>query len=383
MRHHLKTAVKLLLLLAAAGAAYYHFRLSPIPVQTTSPKRQSLMETVFGTGTLEVKSVVSISPRNTGQLAELFADQGDTVKAGQTLCTMVADDLKQQLKVSENELEVTRATIKRLEAEIASAQATCDYTELAFQRSEHLFKANFETQEDFDKRTEARKVAAFALERVQAQKSEAELTMAKQSAQIEYNRTKLAETTLSSPFDGVVVRRNRECGAVVNPGVSIMEVAATNEIWATVWVDETTVSKLKVGQKAQVVFRSQPQRTYPAAVRRLSRETDRETREFLVDLALEELPENWTLGQRLEAHIMIGELEDRICVPTKMIRWEKNSPFVLALENGKIVRRALELGLQTKMMTEIAKGLSLEDRLVLSPDEHLPHIGRKAEVHGQ
>ena len=226
-------------------------------------------------------------------------------------------------------------------------------------------------------------MAAFALERVQAQKSEAELTMAKQSAQIEYNRTKLAETTLTSPFDGVVVRRNRECGAVVNPGVSIMEVAATNEIWATVWVDETTVSKLKVGQKAQVVFRSQPQRTYPAAVRRLSRETDRETREFLVDLALEELPENWTLGQRLEAHIMIGELEDRICVPTKMIRWEKNSPFVLALENGKIVRRALELGLQTKMMTEIAKGLSLEDRLVLSPDEHLPHIGRKAEVHGQ
>lgn len=244
MRHHLKTAVSLLLLIVVVGAAYYHFRLSPVPVQTASPKRQDLMETVFGTGTLEAKTVVSISPRSTGQLAELFADQGDAVKAGQTLCTMAADDLRQQLKVSENELEVTKAAIKRLDAEIASAQATCDYTELAYQRSERLFKANVETQADFDKQTEARKVAAYALARAQAQKNEAELTMVKQSAQIEYNRTKLAETMLTSPFDGVVIRRSRECGAVVNPGVSIMEVAATDEIWGTVWVDETAVSKL-------------------------------------------------------------------------------------------------------------------------------------------
>ena len=93
--------------------------------------------------------------------------------------------------------------------------------------------------------------------------------MVKQSAQIEYNRTKLAETTLTSPFDGVVIRRSRECGAVVNPGVSIMEVAATDEIWGTVWVDETAVSKLKVGQKAQIVFRSQPDQPYAATVRRL------------------------------------------------------------------------------------------------------------------
>ena len=95
MRHHLKTAVKLLLLIVVVGAAYYHFRLSPVPVQTASPKRQDLMETVFGTGTLEAKTVVSISPRSTGQLTELFADQGDAVKAGQTPCTMAADDLRQ------------------------------------------------------------------------------------------------------------------------------------------------------------------------------------------------------------------------------------------------------------------------------------------------
>ena len=52
MRYLLKTAVKLLLLIVGVGSAYYRLRLSPVSVQTESPKRQDLMETVFGTGTL-------------------------------------------------------------------------------------------------------------------------------------------------------------------------------------------------------------------------------------------------------------------------------------------------------------------------------------------
>ncbi len=77
---------------------------------------------------------------------------------------------------------------------------------------------------------------------------------------------------------------------------------------------------------------------------------------------------------------MIRKLEDRLCVPTKMIRWEKNSPFVLVMANGIIARRMLKLGLQTQMVTEVVEGLVAEDRLVLFPDDHLSHVGRKAEV---
>ena len=43
-------------------------------------------------------------------------------------------------------------------------------------------------------------------------------------------------------------------------------------------------------------------------------------------------------------------------------------------------KHPLKLGLQTKMATEITEGLSTDDRLILFPDDHLPHIGRKAEV---
>lgn len=62
---------------------------------------------------------------------------------------------------------------------------------------------------------------------------------------------------------------------------------------------------VKKGQKARVVFRSEPQKNYPGVVSRLGREMDRETREFLVDVRVEQLPVNWAVGQRAEVYIQI------------------------------------------------------------------------------
>ena len=50
---------------------------------------------------------------------------------------------------------------------------------------------------------------------------------------------------------------------------------------------------LEVGQPARVVFRSESDRSYPGKVARLGKETDRETREFIVDVRVLELPQNW------------------------------------------------------------------------------------------
>lgn len=76
-----------------------------------------------------------------------------------------------------------------------------------------------------------------------------------------------------------------------------------DELWVSAWVDETAIARVAPGQPARVVFRSEEGRSYPGVVARLGRETDRETREFLVDVRVTELPKNWTIGQRAEVFI--------------------------------------------------------------------------------
>jgi hypothetical protein len=63
------------------------------------------------------------------------------------------------------------------------------------------------------------------------------------------------------------------------------------------------MARLEPGQPARVIFRSEPDRSYPGRVVRLGRETDRETREFVVDVQPEVLPKNWAIGQRAEVYI--------------------------------------------------------------------------------
>ena len=373
---------KALMALCALGliAVAWRLWLSPVQVETCAPTHERFSDGVFGTGTLEAKNRVAISPRDTGQVVALYADQGDEIRKGDVLVELFADDTLQQLKIAEAELEVARETVRRTEMELASAKATFDLAESSHSRVEALFRKEVESESEYEKTLGARDVARAAYSEAAVRKREAELAVVRQEAQIEYWKTKLSETKLIAPFDGFVIRRNREVGAVVNPGVSIMDIADRSEIWASVWVDETRFADIRPGQRATVELRALKGRKFGGVVRRLARETDRETREHLVDIALEHLPETWSLGERLEAMIAVGTEEDRLAVPSALIRWKEGSPFVLVLRDGRIRRQPVRLGVRTPAKTEILDGLGGDDLVIGGGDDLLGKAGRRAKA---
>jgi len=209
MKRSYKNLLKIAAILVIAGVAVYFFKFKPVQAKTVPVGKGDLVKTVFGTGTLEAKIRVSISPQNTGLLEKLHADQGDTVKAGQLLAVMSSADIRQQLKVAEAEMAVTRAGLTRIDAEIASGKASLEYARSAFQRSERLLKSHADSQSNFDKTREAFLVASAALDQANKKKAEMEVSLTRHQAQIDYYKSKLAETELRAPFDALVVRRNR------------------------------------------------------------------------------------------------------------------------------------------------------------------------------
>lgn len=379
MKRHLKTVIKTVIVIFIAGIAFYFWKLSPVKVQTCEVKESAVTQTVFGTGTLEGKTRLAISPRETGSVRKLYADQGEFVKAGTLLVEMDADDILQQMKVAEAELAVAGASLARIDAEIRSAKANFEYARLMFQRSEKLLQSNAESRSAFDKNRENMLVTAAALEQAEKRRIEAEAALAKQQAQIAYYKTKLAETRLIAPFDALVVRRNREQGAIVNPGVSIMDIVDTSTIWASVWVDETQIARLQNGLAADVIFRALPQQRFQGKICRLWRETDRETREYKVDIALEKLPPNWTLGQRLEVFIKVSAPKQCINIPANLISWKNNRPFVLAVVDGKITERPVKSGIRGKNSVEIVSGLQAGDKIVMQPQKNMSFINRRVK----
>ncbi len=377
MKRVSRSIIKFSILALLAGGGIYWWKFSPVEAQSRAVNRSTLHQTVFGTGTLEAKTRVSISPYETGLVKTLHADQGDMVKAGALLVEMNAEDIVQQLSVAEADLSIAQAALQRVDAEIAAAHATLDYAKLTFERMEKLLQSQSISLADVDKSRQAYQVASAQLEQAEKKKQEIEAEQVRHQAQINYYKSKLAETRLNAPFDALVIRRNREQGSMVNPGVSIMDVVDTSQIWASVWVDEAALAAIQPGMQVDVVFRAMPQQKFPGKVCRTSRETDRETREYRVDVALEKLPENWVLGQRLEVFIHTGSEENCLAIPNQFICRDKQRLFVLVDEQGRIAERDIKAGVQTREQTQILSGLSESDRLILQPLQHREHVNRR------
>ncbi|MEI2723095.1 MAG: hypothetical protein V9H26_05980 [Verrucomicrobiota bacterium] len=98
------------------------------------------------------------------------------------------------------------------------------------------------------------------------------------------------------------------------------------------------------------------------------RETDRETREFLVDVRVQELPPNWTIGQRAEVFIETKRKADALAVPQRFIQWREGKPGVFVAEGGKAAWRDVTLGLRGRETVEVTQGLSAGEKVVAPAD---------------
>lgn len=351
--------------LATSGAfALYRANFSPVPVMAHTVATGEVRGEVMGTGTLEARVKTVISPRIQERLAEVLADQGDAVKSGQLLARLDEAETKQQVAIADATLAAAHATVERVRADEARAQAVLKQAQLDHRRSTELLAGKIAAQADFDKSAEALQVAEADLKRSQATIVEAQSQMFTAEKTLLYQKEHLAFTEMRSPYDGLVTRRDRDPGGVVVPGSSILQLVATDEIWVSAWVDETAMKGLKAGQPARVVFRSEPAKSYAGEVARLGREADRETREFVIDVRVKELPENWMIGQRAEVFIETGRKSGIVLIPAQFVRWREGKPGVFVNDHGKARWREVALGLRGLQSVEVTQGLSAGEQIV-------------------
>jgi HlyD family secretion protein len=287
------------------GVAFSKFKPAPKPVEKPMLSQDSIRREVMGTGTLEARVKTTVSARIQERLAEVLVDQGDAVKAGQLLARLDDAEIKQQVAIAEATLAAARQTAARVSADLARSEAVLTQARLEHQRMTGLRTSNAVSQTDADKASEALHVAEADLNRSNATIAEAQAQVLVAEKTLLYRKEQMAFTEIRAPYNGLIIRRNREPGDMLVPGGSLMELISLEEIWVSAWVDETAISKIAPGHKARIVFRSESDRNYPGVVSRIGRETDRETREFLVDVRVNELPKNWTIGQRAEVFIQL------------------------------------------------------------------------------
>lgn len=294
-------------------------------------------------GNVDVRQV-SLAFEDSGRIAQILAQEGDSVKAGQLLATLDTVSLKLQAEEAQARAEVQRQTLRRLRSgsrpeEIAQAQARLtaaqadaaraegDLTRLrgiagstggravSAQDLDHAAKAAVAARARAREQAEALRLARLGprAEDVAAGAAQAQAAQ----AQIALLQHRIGQGELRAPADGVVRARLLEPGDMASPANPVLNIALVRPKWVRVYVNETDLGRIRPGMAASVVSDSQPDRPIAGRVGYISSvaeftpkavETEelRTSLVYEVRVVVEDRDDALRLGQPVTARIETG-----------------------------------------------------------------------------
>ena len=356
-----------LVVVVAGGFALKMTLFAPPRVKSVTAEKRDLVAQVYGNGTVEAKVVVGVSSKITGRIVELYADQGDQVKRGQLLAKLESDDFHHQQLQSEAGVGRSAASLNVELANLQKARTNLTLAEKNAQRFKVLSEKNFVSRLEAEQYDTACQVAREEVARSKAAVEAVRMEQRANSAGLGVARSKVADTVIYAPQDGVIITRDLEKGATVSPGLTIFTLADPRTIWVKANVDESSLQGVDVGKRALISLRSSSGEPLPGHVARLGRQSDRVTEELVVDVAFDEPLKNFRLGEQSDLYIITGIKKDALTLPSAAIVTKDRKSGVWVVANGKLGFKAVSVGITDRSnVSEIVTGLNDGERVVLA-----------------
>ena len=170
-------------------------------------------------------------------------------------------------------------------------------------------------------------------------------------------------TKIISPINGTVDGVNIKIGQAIAPGMGAITVINFSNLKVKADVAETYASRVKNGNLVQVFFPDM-QDSINSKIYYASRAINNLTRTFGVEVLLDNSKE---FHPNMVAKLKINDYQSatpKITVPVKFIQKGTNESFVLVAENGKAVKKVINISREYKGLSEVIDGLKEGDLLI-------------------
>lgn len=341
-----------------------------IPVEVTEVIKGSVSANYSGTTTLETEDEALVVAKVRGIVKRIFAEEGDTVRAGQVLAKL------------EDEQFVS---------ELAQAKARLDKLSNEFQRKQKLFEKEIISIEDFDQI-----------------KSEHEI----QKSTYDLAKLNLNYTQIRAPISGVVSERLIKPGNMVTENQPTFRVTDFDPLLAVLHVPEKELSKMQVGFPADLTVDAVPDHSYQGKILRISPIISAGTGTFKVTVEFRDKTRRLKPGMFTRVNIVYDVHEDTLLLPKDAILSEdiESSVFILKqepeaetegenkpetssnsetepepekpIETWMAYKQSVEIGYINSSHVEILSGVSLGDVVVTTGISSLKD-GAKVKVVGR
>jgi len=344
---------------------------SAIPVQT------AMVETAAGaadgavlnaSGYVVARRLATVSSKVTGRITEVTFEEGARVQQGQVLARLDPATAQAEYNVADRTLDASRRNLREIEVRLADARRTNE-------RNRSLVERKLVAQSALDS-SEA-EVAAL-----QARLAAAQAEVGVAQSRVALSAQGIDDLSVRAPFAGVVISKDAQPGETVSPisagggftrtGIATIVDMDSREI--EVDVNEAYINRVKDGQKVAAVLDAYPDWTIPGHVISIVPTADRQKATVRVRIAFD------ALDDRIlpDMGIKVRFLEDagsgpvaRPTLPEKAVVRDGNATSVWVVRDGKVERRAVELGKPKDGSVPVLKGLEGGESVVIDAPRRL------------
>ncbi len=324
----------------------------PRPVVTTTVQTGADAGLRIYSGEVRARHEVDLGFRVPGKLVERPVVQGQRVRRGELLARLDPAD--------------ARLSDESARAQVATAQANLALAKAEYARAQRLLAQRFISQSALDARKTQLDAAESSLQQAQAQQG--------------VSGNQLGYTSLLAGNDGVITATPAEPGQVVAAGQAVVRLADPRELEVLIWVPESRVAEVKVGEAAFVRPWDAQDKTLPARVREVAASADTATRTYAVRVALAQPDASLTLGATAAVAFRHADAQAGVSLPLPaLVRKQGATQVWVVAADGTVSPRDVEVAAYRDEVAIVRAGLKPGDRVV-TVGAHALSVGEKVRV---
>ncbi|MDD5083572.1 MAG: efflux RND transporter periplasmic adaptor subunit [Candidatus Moranbacteria bacterium] len=370
-----KWTIGLIILAAIGGYYWYNLRQSKTGVveYVTAPvERGMITSSVSGSGNVIVDQSATVDPTITGTVTGLSVAQGDFVKKGQLLFSIVNDQLS---------VDVARATASNLQTKNSIDSAYLNRKEA---RSDYV---NAKKKDKKDGSAFTQRELQILKQRVDVAEQNIDVVERNIIAsRLAYFKTAndAKKRQVLAPIDGTVNEINIKNGddlAKISSGntkLSPMILGDLTTIKASVKVNEVDIPKIAIGQKAEIKFSALDDVVISGKVEKIDSlgTVTQGVVMYTVQLSFDTLDERIKPNMSVSSAIINDTKEDAVMIPNSALKSDAQGAYVEVLSNNVPRRQRIETGISNTSVSEVLRGVNVGDKVVTQTiDPNAPTTG--------
>jgi len=338
-----------------------------VPVEVARVEERLFSHNVRTVGTLFALHESKVGSKVGGRVAEVYAEEGDQVKKGDPLLKLEQKSFLDAMRQAEAAVATAEAALANVLAgtrreDIAAAKAAFELADREYNRIDAA-EAQYKTaKEAYDKAVRGPRDEDIDVARAQVEQAKAALATAK---------TRLDDSIVRAPFDGVIVGKYVNVGEVISdmimPEMVLFREVDASRVQAEADIPEGEFAWTKIGTPAFISVDAYPGEEFQGSVTRVNPSIAPTTRTFHVEVEIPNPGKRLRPGMFARVRLQVRQ-ERKTGIPMDALNRLAGTGvyYVFAVADGKAQKKNVVLGLREGNWVAIEDGLSPGEQVVIS-----------------